>query len=52
MRLVVEALTPDGVCRFRKAGSVADATAASAAALGRALGLEIKAEGGPNLVFG
>jgi hydroxymethylbilane synthase len=50
--LVVEALTPDGARRYRRAGTVADATAESAAAFGRALGLEVKAEGGSDLVFG
>jgi hydroxymethylbilane synthase len=52
LSLVVEALTPDGTRRWRKIGLIGDATAESAAAFGRSLGLEVKAEGGPDLVFG
>jgi hydroxymethylbilane synthase len=53
LSLVVEALTPDGRERFRRQ-AVADLgadAAGEAAALGRALGGEIRVEGGDRLLF-
>ena len=59
LRLVVEALTPDGRERWRREGALAAAVAgdavvqtqARARALGLQLGLEIKAEGGDRLIL-
>jgi hydroxymethylbilane synthase len=50
LKLVVEALTPDGAERFRRDGECA-ANSADARALGRALGEAVKAEGGDRLVL-
>jgi len=50
LKLVVEALTPDGAERFRREGDCA-ANTADAVALGRELGEAIKAEGGDRLVL-
>jgi hydroxymethylbilane synthase len=55
LKLVVEALTPDGARRFRHAGSadlteLADAEA-SARALGLSIGLAVKSEAGDAIVF-
>jgi len=52
LSLIVEALTPDGSRRFRRLGAEGAPTAEAAAAFGRRLGEEIRAEGGPGLVFG
>ncbi len=49
LRLIVEALTPDGACRFRREGEVAAATQSEARALGVRLGEQVKAEGGSAL---
>jgi hydroxymethylbilane synthase len=50
LKLVVEALTPDGAQRFRREADCA-ANTADAVALGRALGEAVKAEGGDRLVL-
>ena len=50
LKLVVEALTPDGAQRFRREGDCAINTD-DAVALGRALGEAVKAEGGDRLVL-
>ena len=50
LKLVVEALTPDGAQRFRREGDCA-ANTADARLLGRALGEAVKAEGGDRLVL-
>ena len=53
LRLVVEALTPDGRERFRRQGAIAYAEDIEAAArrLGETLGAEIRAEGGDRLLL-
>jgi len=51
MRLIVEALTPDGKQRFRREERLAVVTQADADALGRRLGAEIRAEGGDRLLL-
>ncbi len=51
LSLIVEALTPDGARSFRRVGAIAATTAQAAAELGRRLGEEVRAEGGPDLVF-
>ena len=50
LKLVVEALTPDGAQRFRREGDCAP-NAADARAFGRELGEAVKAEGGDRLVL-
>jgi hydroxymethylbilane synthase len=50
LKLVVEALTPDGAERFRREGECA-ANTVDAVALGRELGEAIQAEGGDRLVL-
>ena len=50
LKLVVEALTPDGAQRFRREGDCA-ANTDDAVALGRELGEAVKAEGGDRLVL-
>ena len=50
LKLVVEALTPDGAQRFRREGDCA-ANTTDARALGRELGEAVKAEGGDRLVL-
>jgi len=50
LKLIVEALTPDGAERFRREGEVS--IDGDARALGRALGEAVKAEGGERLVLG
>ena len=54
MTLIVEALTPDGVQRFRREGSVTlsgvDA-ADEARVLGLELGAAVRVEGGPALIL-
>ena len=50
LKLVVEALTPDGRDRFRREGDCA-ANPADARSLGRELGEAVKAEGGDRLVL-
>jgi hydroxymethylbilane synthase len=50
LKLVVEALTPDGAERFRREGECAASTD-DAVALGRELGEAVKAEGGERLVL-
>jgi hydroxymethylbilane synthase len=52
--MIVEALTPDGVQRFRREGSVILSTldaADEARALGLELGAAVRAEGGPALIL-
>ena len=51
LRLIVEALTPDGAERFRREERLSDVTLASADALGRRLGAEVRAEGGDRLLL-
>ena len=54
LTMIVEALTPDGVQRFRREGSVALATenhTDQARALGLELGAAVRAEGGPALIL-
>jgi len=51
MRLIVEALTPDGKERFRREARLTDVTLASADGLGRRLGREVRAEGGERLLL-
>jgi hydroxymethylbilane synthase len=51
LRLVVEALTPDGRERFRREGEVGLGGEAEARALGEKLGGEIQAEGGARLLL-
>jgi hydroxymethylbilane synthase len=51
LRLIVEALTPDGKERFRREARLAEATLPSADALGRRLGREVRAEGGDRLLL-
>ena len=51
MRLIVEALTPDGAERFRREEWLDTVTRASADSLGRRLGDEIRAEGGDRLLL-
>jgi hydroxymethylbilane synthase len=51
LRLIVEALTPDGRERFRREARLAEVTRQSADALGRTLGEEIRAEGGDRLLL-
>ena len=51
LRLVVEALTPDGKERFRREARIDAATRETADALGRSLGGEIRAEGGDRLLL-
>lgn len=51
LRLIVEALTPDGKERFRREARIDGATLASADALGRRLGREVRAEGGDRLLL-
>jgi hydroxymethylbilane synthase len=51
VELVVEALTPDGRERFRRAGRVENADRAGCEALGRRLGEEIRSEGGDRLLL-
>ena len=51
LRLIVEALTPDGRERFRREARIADVTRRRADALGRQLGEEIRAEGGDRLLL-
>ncbi len=54
LTVIVEALTPDGVQRFRREGSVvlSDQDAADEArALGLDLGAAVRAEGGPALIL-
>jgi hydroxymethylbilane synthase len=50
LKLIVEALTPDGAERFRREGEVS--VDGDVRALGRALGEAVKAEGGDRLVLG
>ena len=50
LKLIVEALTPDGKDRFRREGDCA-ASAEDARRLGRELGEAVKAEGGDRLVL-
>ena len=50
LKLIVEALTPDGAERFRREGEVS--VDGDVRALGRALGDAVKAEGGDRLVLG
>ena len=51
LRLIVEALTPDGRERFRREARLAAVTRQGADALGRRLGDEIRAEGGDRLLL-
>jgi hydroxymethylbilane synthase len=51
LRLIVEALTPDGKQRFRREARLDTVTRHSADALGRKLGDEIRAEGGDRLLL-
>ena len=51
LRLIVEALTPDGRERFRREARIDAATLESADALGRQLGDDIRAEGGDRLLL-
>jgi hydroxymethylbilane synthase len=51
LKLIVEALTPDGEERFRRDAMIAGVTRDSADALGRKLGREIRAEGGDRLLL-
>lgn len=51
MRLIVEALTPDGGERFRREERLADVTLETADALGRRLGAQVRAEGGDRLLL-
>jgi hydroxymethylbilane synthase len=51
LRLIVEALTPDGGERFRREARLSDVNRESADALGRKLGDEIRAEGGERLLL-
>jgi hydroxymethylbilane synthase len=51
LRLIVEALTPDGKERFRREARISEVTRASADALGRKLGQEVRAEGGDRLLL-
>ena len=51
LRLIVEALTPDGRERFRREARLDAVTRQSADALGRQLGDEIRAEGGDRLLL-
>jgi hydroxymethylbilane synthase len=50
LKLIVEALTPDGAERFRREGEVS--IGGDVRALGRELGEAVKAEGGDRLVLG
>ena len=50
LKLIIEALTPDGAQRFRREGECG-ANTVDAAALGRELGHAVKAEGGDRLVL-
>jgi hydroxymethylbilane synthase len=52
MRLVVEALAPDGSARWRREGELAAPTHASAHQLGLGFGQEIRAEAGDRLELG
>jgi len=54
LRLIVEALTPDGARRFRREGEAdvgGEATATAARSLGLRLGAEVAAEGGAALIL-
>jgi hydroxymethylbilane synthase len=51
LKLIVEALTPDGKERFRREAGISSVTRESADALGRKLGGEIRAEGGDRLLL-
>ncbi len=51
LRLIVEALTPDGGERFRREAWLDAVTRQSADALGRRLGGEVRAEGGERLLL-
>src|SRR5579864_2800062 len=51
LRLIVEALTPDGARRFRREDEAPAATEAAARALGLRLGEAVKAEGGSALAL-
>jgi hydroxymethylbilane synthase len=51
LTLVVEALTPDGVERFRREATVAAVTRKNADALGRTLGIQIREEAGDRLML-
>jgi hydroxymethylbilane synthase len=51
LRLIVEALTPDGRERFRREASIAEVTLRTADAVGRKLGEEIRADGGDRLLL-
>jgi hydroxymethylbilane synthase len=51
LRLIVEALTPDGKERFRREAKLDAVTRESADALGRQLGGDIRAEGGERLLL-
>jgi hydroxymethylbilane synthase len=51
LRLIVEALTPDGAERFRREARIDAVTRQSADALGRKLGEEIRREGGDRLLL-
>jgi hydroxymethylbilane synthase len=51
LRLIVEALTPDGRERFRREALIDAVTRQTADALGRQLGGEIRAEGGDRLLL-
>ena len=51
LRLIVEALTPDGRERFRREARIEGATRETADTLGRQLGDEIRAEGGDRLLL-
>jgi hydroxymethylbilane synthase len=51
LRLIVEALTPDGQERFRREALLATVTREAADALGRQLGEEIRAEAGDRLLL-
>jgi hydroxymethylbilane synthase len=51
LRLIVEALTPDGKERFRREARLDAVTRASADALGRKLGGEVRREGGDRLLL-
>jgi len=51
LKLIVEALTPDGRERFRREARIAGVTREGADALGRKLGGDIRAEGGDRLLL-
>jgi hydroxymethylbilane synthase len=51
LKLIVEALTPDGKERFRREARISEVTRAGADALGRKLGQEVRAEGGDRLLL-